>query len=247
MRTAVLLALLLVPIAARAADPSALWNIVNGRCAPREAADEDPAPCAFVDLAKGYAVLKDIRGVAQFLLIPTARIGGIEDPAILEPDATNYWDAAWNARSFLEARLRKVLPRDAISLAINSVAGRTQNQLHIHIDCVSQEVRNILNANLDKISDTWAPFPIPLAGHRYRAIRIDHDTLAGVDPFHLLADADPQARNAMGDQTLVLIGATFADAGDGFVLLDDHVDKLALDFASGEELQDHACAVATHS
>ena len=32
---------------------------------------------------KGFAVLKDKTGVAQFLLIPTARIGGIEDPALL--------------------------------------------------------------------------------------------------------------------------------------------------------------------
>ena len=54
---------------------------------------------------KGFVVLKDIRGVAQFLLIPTARIGGIEDPAILAPDATNYWDAAWRARDFVDGRL----------------------------------------------------------------------------------------------------------------------------------------------
>jgi CDP-diacylglycerol pyrophosphatase len=87
MRLVWLIALLLVPAGARAADPSALWKIVNGKCVPHEQAADDPSPCAAVDVAggvdKGFAVLKDMNGVAQFLLIPTARIGGIEDPAIL--------------------------------------------------------------------------------------------------------------------------------------------------------------------
>jgi CDP-diacylglycerol pyrophosphatase len=42
----------------------------------------DPAPCALVDLrerdAKGYVVLKDLVGATQYLLIPTARVSGIE-------------------------------------------------------------------------------------------------------------------------------------------------------------------------
>src|ERR1700723_3475452 len=85
---------------------------------------------------KGFVVLKDITGIAQFLLIPTARISGIEDPEILDPQATNYWDAAWRARYFVDERLPTSLPRDAVSLAINSSVGRTQDQLHIHIDCI---------------------------------------------------------------------------------------------------------------
>ena len=97
-----LLMMALAPGAVQAADPSALWNIVNGKCVPHEQTQRDPSPCSEVDLAhgvdKGFVVLKDINGVAQFLLIPTARISGIDDPAILDPDATNYWDAAWRAR-----------------------------------------------------------------------------------------------------------------------------------------------------
>ena len=38
------------------------------------------------------------------------------------------------------------MPRDDISLAVNSVYGRSQNQLHIHIDCVRSDVRNALRA-----------------------------------------------------------------------------------------------------
>ncbi len=238
--------MLLAPLGAHAADPSALWKIVNGQCVPHEQADRDPSPCAEVDIVsgvdKGFALLKDIVGVAQFLLIPTERIGGIEDPAILAPGATNYWSAAWKARYFVEERVHTELPRDAISLAINSAFGRTQNQLHIHIDCVRPDVHDVLVGSLDKVGLKWAAFPVPLAGHSYRAIRISQPTLEGVDPFRVLADAEPGID--MGKHTLVAVGATFADTGAGFVLLDDTVDLVAGNRGSGEELQDHSCAIA---
>jgi CDP-diacylglycerol pyrophosphatase len=240
-----LAALLLAPLGAHAADPSALWKIVNGRCVPHEEADRDPSPCAEVDIAagvdKGYVVLKDINGVTQFLLIPTARISGIEDSAILRPDAPNYWSAAWNARHFVGERVPTALPRDAIALAINSPSGRSQDQLHIHIDCIRPDVRDALVGSLDKVGPQWAAFPVPLAGHSYRAVRINQETLDGVDPFRVLADADP--RTEMAKHTLVAVGVTFADGRAGFVLLDDQLDLAAGDRASGEELQDHSCAI----
>ena len=83
--TASLLAILgpvaCTPVAA--ADPNALWNIVNGQCVPDQSNNGDPAPCALVDLdggePRGYAVLKDLVGATQFLLIPTERVTGIEE------------------------------------------------------------------------------------------------------------------------------------------------------------------------
>ncbi len=241
-----LLGLTAIPAAADASDPSALWTIVSGQCVPHEQTASDPSPCSEVDLsegaAKGFAVLKDKRGVAQFLLIPTARISGIDDPAILAPGATNYWDAAWQSRYFVEDRLHTPLPRDNVALAINSADGRTQDQLHIHIDCMRPDVRQAIAANLDKIAAVWTPFPVPLAGHRYRSIRIDQETLDGVNPFRILADKDPHAMADMGKQTLVLAGATFAGGNPGFVLLNDQSDPATGDRASGEELQDHTCS-----
>ncbi len=246
MRVAwLLLGLLVAPASGHASNPSALWNIVNGECVPHERDTRDPSPCSRVDLTdgqdKGFAILKDTRGIAQFLLIPTARVSGIEDPAILVPGSPNYWDEAWQARYFVEERLQTELPRDALALAINSSVGRSQNQLHIHIDCVKPEVRATLAANLNKVTGVWAPFPEPLAGHHYQAIRIAHDTLEGVNPFRVLADSGVRD---MGMHTLVLVGATLPDGQSGFVLLDDRADLLAGDVASGEQLQDHTCAVA---
>jgi CDP-diacylglycerol pyrophosphatase len=239
---------LLLPAAGRAADPSALWKIVNGQCVPHEQASRDPAPCAEVDLAegvaKGFAVLKDIRGIAQYLLIPTARVSGIEDPAILAPDAPNYWDPAWKARSLVEGRLHQTLPRDGFALAINSAYGRTQDQLHIHIDCIRPDVRDALQAHLSEVGARWAAFPLPLADRPYRAIQIDGEDLGDVDPFRILADGDPAAARDMGKHTLVLVGETFADGRKGFVLLDGQASVSPPNPGSGEELEDHSCAIA---
>lgn len=236
------------PAAGCASDPSALWRIVDGACVPHEEATHGPAPCTAVDLSRGppsgYAVLKDINGATQYLLIPTARIGGIEDPAILEPNATNYWAAAWEARRYAEGRLHATLPRDGFALAINSVAGRSQDQLHIHIDCIRPDVRDALAANLGHVGSTWAPFPAPLAGRSYRAVRINQENLDGVNPFRLLAEGGGPARGDMGMHTLVLVGETFPGGRDGFVLLDDRADPATGDRGAGEALEDHSCAIA---
>jgi len=241
-RLLVTLLLLGVALTARAADPSGLWHIVHDRCVPDEQQKHDPAPCVQVDLAHGYVVLKDYIGSTQFLLIPTARVGGIEDKAILAPDAPNYWDAAWQARHYVEQRAGHALSRDVLSLAINSTSGRTQDQLHIHVDCLRPDVHAALAQHQAEIGPRWSDFPVPLAGHRYRAMRLSGAELGSVNPFSLLSADVPQAE--MGKHTLALAGATFAPDQPGFILLDDHANLAAGDFGSSETLQDHDCALA---
>ena len=240
---ALLAAVLLSAAATQAADPNALWNIVHGQCVPDAQAHGDPKPCAQVDLTHGFAILKDIRGASQFLLIPTKPIGGIESAALLAPDAENFFDDAWTARSFAEKALGHPMPRDTLSLAINSEFGRTQNQLHIHIDCIRADVRDVLRSESDHIGDGWTLLTRPLAGHHYRALRVTGETLAGHDPFKLLARGVEGARADMALYTLVVAGAQFGDK-PGFILLEDNTDVLHADPGAGEELQDHACALA---
>jgi CDP-diacylglycerol pyrophosphatase len=234
----------------RAFDRNALWNIVHDQCVPNQQQHADPAPCARVDLQggieRGYVILKDIVGHTQYLLIATARISGIESPELLQPGAPNYFAAAWRERGFTERAAGHPLPRVAISLAINSANRRGQDQFHIHIDCVRADVQSALRAQLPRIGDahsnSWAPFPEPLAGHDYRAIRVLGAEL-DVDPFVLVADGVPGASAAMGPQTLVVVGADFGDAGPGFVILNASSDSAGAP-VRGEELQDHACALA---
>jgi CDP-diacylglycerol pyrophosphatase len=222
---------------ARAADPDALWKIVHDKCVPDQEAHASPAPCESVALSEGYVILKDIRGATQFLLIPTARITGIESPAIWAPDAPNYVRLAWEARDRVSARAGHHLPDDAISLAINSEFGRTQNQLHIHIDCLLPDVQAALASNVSAIGSRWAPFPVALAGRNYRAMQVNNLT---ENPFALLAQSLADAPAEMPKHTLVV---TAAQKG-GFILLDDAANLAAGDNGSGEQLQDHECALA---
>jgi CDP-diacylglycerol pyrophosphatase len=226
-----------------AADPDALWNIVGGQCVPNQQAKHDPGPCVSVDLAGGYAVLKDESGATQVLVIPTTRITGIESPALLDPAAPNYWADAWQARHDVETFARREIPREDLALAVNSIYGRSQDQLHIHVDCIRPDVRDALDTAMDHIGPKWAPLDVSLAGHRYRAMRLAGEDLGDRNPFRLLADADPMARAEMGLETLVVAGAVFEDGSPGFILLSDRFDPSMHDAASGESLLDHGCQV----
>jgi CDP-diacylglycerol pyrophosphatase len=228
----------------QAADPSVLWKITDGKCVPHMRDSNDPAPCSIVNLASGYVILKDLIGATQFLLIPTVRIAGIESPEVLAPNAPNYWDRAWRARLLTEKLAGKALPREALSLAINSPFARTQDQLHIHIDCVRRDVRDALAANRDAIGEAWDAFPVPLAGRRWRAFHVDGADLGTIDPFRLLAKGDPDAGADMGKHTLAVVGITWGNKVAGFALLDGTVDPADANSGAGEVLQDHDCALA---
>jgi CDP-diacylglycerol pyrophosphatase len=243
---ALFLAALIVGAASRqaAADSNALWHIVSEQCVPDQKMNQAPRPCAEVDLAAGYAVLKDLVGNTQFLLIPTTQVTGIESPKVLEPQAPNYFAAAWHARHFVEERVRHALPRDAIGLAINSVSGRSQNQLHIHVDCMRLDVMAALRAHASAIGTDWAKFPEPLVGHDYMAMRIEQPDLGAINPFVLLADSLSGARADMAHYTLVVMGANAAGK-DGFIVLAGHATPGTGNWGAGEQLQDHACAAVT--
>jgi CDP-diacylglycerol pyrophosphatase len=217
-------------------DPDALWKVVHGLCVRDERINHAPAPCVAVDLDKGYAVLRDQRGKTQVLVIPTTRVTGIEDPAVLAPSAPNYWLDAWDARAFVQKLAGRPLPRDDVVLAINSVYGRSQNQLHIHVDCIKTDVKADLDANIASVGPTWSDFPAKLRGLTYRAIWIPGADLGDNDPFKILA-TDPIARADMTHETLAVIAATSPAGAPGFVLVAER------QYGHAETLQDHSCRV----
>lgn len=221
------------------ADPNALWTIVHDQCVPDQETSGEPAPCSLVGRGPGewhgYAVLKDLVGTTQFLVIPTERITGIESPALLEPGAANYFAAAWDARSFVDMRAGVDIPRDWMSLAVNSAMARSQDQLHIHVDCVRADVRDTLNRHVADIGSDWAPFPEPLSGHPYLAMTVDGDNLDATNPVQLVA----QRVDDMGLATIVVVGTYLKNEQPGFLLLAGQADPAIGDRGAGEELQDH--------
>lgn len=198
--------------------PSRLWKVVQGCIHPKTA--NEAAACLRVDTARRYAILKDFRGPTQFLLVATDPRCGIEDPRIEAKDAPNYFALAWSARRCVARAAGASVPDGELSLAINSIAGRSDGQLHIHIDRLRPGVSSALGRDKSEVI---------LVGHRYRLRHID--SLAQTNLFAALAET---ASGAMSDQTIVVAG----DPEGGFFVLDDHIHHG--DYASGEELQvDH--------
>jgi len=230
---------------AAATHANALWHIVHELCMPDMKASGNPAPCVSVDLGRGFAVLKDIQGKTHYLVLPTARVTGIESPALLAPDSPNYWAAAWGARTLVERQIGRPLAREDIGLAVNSVAGRSQNQLHIHMDCLRTDVRDALSREVRRLGDRWSVVLLGRYHHRYRARWLAGEELGARDPFKILARTDPEARVDMGDETLALVGATKPNGAPGFILLTDPGDGTPNDQAAAEELLDHRCEIAT--
>jgi CDP-diacylglycerol pyrophosphatase len=175
------------------------------------------------------------------LAIPTRSITGIEDPQMLAPDAPKVFATAWAAKALVEARLHVVLPRQAVAIAINSKWARSQDQFHLHVDCVARNVAATLADSRASFNDAWRPMAVPLNGRVYFARRVDSADLADVAPLKLLADGLEGARAHMDAYSLAAVGATF-EGKPGFVLL---ADQFSLERGGhAEDLQDHDCAIA---
>ncbi len=229
-------------------NPNILWHLVHDDCTPSARKHEyPPKPCVEVlfppgHFQHGYAVLKDIRGRSQYLVLPVARISGIGSATLLEPNTPNYFADAWTARLYVDAALHRIMPRDDIALAVNSKYGRTQNQLHIHVDCIRSDVLDTLRKLLPDISGKWKLLPVLLRRHHYEAKWIDGNTLA-INPFRSLASALPAGAD-MSEYGLAVAGAYSSSGKPGFILLATKADTSTGNYGSVEELQDHACAIA---
>jgi CDP-diacylglycerol pyrophosphatase len=215
--------------------------IAQEQCLPHWLAAHDPTPCTSVTLvgkgavADGFVVLADRKGGAHFLLIPTRTISGIESPEVRVPDTLNYFESAWEARQVLNGLVGHSVPRNAVGLAVNQVHARSQDQLHIHISCLRRSVYDALEAAAEQIGESWSPLSI--GDWQYQATRVMGGQLGALNPFELLADRLPGAKDAMGDFTLLVAGMEFKE-GPGFVLL-------AGNSVPGAELMlDSSCAVA---
>jgi CDP-diacylglycerol pyrophosphatase len=222
-----------------AADPDALWKIVGGQCVPEAQAMGRPGQCTSVNLAGHYAILKDISGRSQHLLIPTERVTGVESPSILEPNAPEYWADAWNSRDTVEASLKQPLAADQFGLEINSEYRRTQQQLHIHMDCMRTDIIDALAAYRHDQPGQWRWETID--GVRYRIMRVTSLTKDN-DPFRIVARDHPDAQ-AMATQTILVTAAGPSGDKDGWLVLNSGLD---VDNGTGtaEGLLDHACHLA---
>jgi len=261
-KTNIILSLVLLVIAGiiapiifvQSSHANALWNIVQ-QCEVNLSAHKPPTPCVSIEMTPGrsggVAVLKDKVGNTQYLVLPTAKITGIESPVLWSTGATNYFARAWDTTVLIDQRVDYTLPPTDFALAVNSISGRTQNQLHIHVDCIQPAVKAALMAEAPEVKTEWHALSVTLHGHQYRAIWLPGTVLGQRNPFQILASSLPDPVGEMASHTLVLVGGE-RNGEPGFILLDGKANPVAVLIApliklgsgSGEELEDHNCQIS---
>jgi CDP-diacylglycerol pyrophosphatase len=139
----------------------------------------------------------------------------------------------------VEASLKQPLAANQFGLEINSEFRRTQQQLHIHMDCMRTDVIDALAAYRHEQPDQWRWET--LDGVRYRIMRVTSLTQDN-DPFRIVARDHPHSQ-AMATQTILVTGAGPSTDQDGWLVLNSGLD---VDNGTGtaEGLLDHACRLA---
>jgi CDP-diacylglycerol pyrophosphatase len=202
-------------------DRLALWQVVQG-CVADFKLTGAPFPCLEVNLAGGEArgdvVLRPPLS-HDMILAPTREIVGIEDPFLQSPDAPNYFDAAWRARSLLNIPGGRRQDRDEVALVVNSAIDRTQDQLHIHVGCLRPSVQHAIAAAAPQVPiGGWRQLGAIVRHRTFWGTRVDGTDLADVDPFRLavgaLADKVTDLRKAM-----IMVAGVRVAGEDGFLIL----------------------------
>lgn len=231
-----------VPPAPPPAHSDALWRLIERDCQGGQSPRGD---CLQVRPAADHrdVLVKDAHGHYQFLLMPLDKVSGIESPTLYRRGAPNYFAAAWQARTRTEQALGQPLPRSVASLALNSPHGRSQHQLHIHVDCLRADVLQALEENRATLGTQWAPLPVLLRGHQYQVRLLPGEALTA-NPLNLLAYG-LSGVDKVGQWSLLVAGREDVHGVPGFILLATQLDPDSGNDASAEELQDHACSVLT--
>ena len=209
--------------AAAEVSRGALWKVVQA-CVLNHELTGAAFPCLEVNVSdgveRGYVLFRQPFGEPDLVLSPTREIVGVEERSLQALNAPNYFEDAWIARTFLHRALQEPLARDDVVLAVNSRLSRTQDQLHIHIGCLSSEAKKTLHNLAPALLETrWMPLGRPFRGLEFWGRLVIQDSLAGTNPFHLAAEEWHNQIKDRSQLTLAVAGIQLADGRDGFVLL----------------------------
>ena len=194
--------------------PGALWTVVR-TCESAKASVGISFPC--IDLrasADGYgvALVRPPLPRKHLLVVPTSRIVGIESPELRGQAGSAYLALAWAARDKAAGELGPIPWADA-GMAINSVANRTQDQLHIHVDCLTPQAKASLATAVSTLTEQWRALWRGVWARIFWG-----EDLRGADPFGPSLDRLPLGASGFA-------GLNFGAAGvelngrTGFVLL----------------------------
>ncbi|WP_149138928.1 CDP-diacylglycerol diphosphatase [Cupriavidus campinensis] len=211
-----------------------LWRNVQARCltagAPRH------ADCAVVDRDRGLVLYKDAVGASHYLVIPDHPVTGVEDPRVWTGTRPDGWAFGWEERQIVARAVGKPVPDTLIGLAVNSRASRSQDQLHIHLDCISGAAQKFLSQS--GITPAWRAFTF--AGKRVLAKRVPVDQpVLAFNPFdEVRGDMGTAPGTAIAPQDR---GIFLAYTGGSFVVVDEPVDLAPGNNGHASDFLDRRC------
>lgn len=219
-----------------------LWRVVSEFCVPAKTRLGTPFPCLDVRLDAGRALVRAPFGGDEFLVVPLARVTGVEDPVARASAMPDLWSAGWAERGRLAEAVGRPIADDRMALAINSRAARSQDQYHVHVDCLSVAVRDRLRAALVGLDDGWREIrPFGEAGPVYRIRRTTLAELAHERPESLIARELAPAASQIAFLSFALIGTGGGTPADPGLVLAVTYGLGPWDGGHAEELMDHAC------
>lgn len=226
-----------------------LWRNVQQRClAPPQSQQPRHADCASVDRAQGLVLYKDAIGVSHYLVIPARPVTGVEDRRAWDGSGANAWAYGWAERGIVGQALGKPVPDDMLGLAVNSRTSRSQDQLHIHLDCISAAARAFVNGANGPIGTEWTSLRFDGKPVRARFIPAAAPVLSA-DPFALVGGrADDPGASASAvpppDRGIFLTYGQDRQGRPGFFLVDQPVHAAAGSNGHASDFLDRRCRLA---
>jgi CDP-diacylglycerol pyrophosphatase len=191
-------------------------------CALAQRSLGSPFPCLDVNVASGpepgFAVLRAPGSPTHIIVAPLVRIPGIESSVLQKSEAGTYWRAALNVRPLVQAGAPTNVPLSSIGLAINSDLTRSQDQLHIHAECIKPRILITVRAQSAGLTDVWQPLPEPIDRSPFFARRASKDEITGGNLFAELARL-PGEQGDLSGVTAAVIGLDPGGDEGGFVVL----------------------------
>ncbi|WFR97726.1 CDP-diacylglycerol diphosphatase [Rhizobium tumorigenes] len=227
------------------ASRSALGLVIDS-CEFNLSMTGSPFPCLKIIQSprqlSAYAILREPTHKERTILTPLDAISGIEDPRLVSADGPNYFDDAWKERSIvLDSYPQKNDWLDA-ALAINAATNRTQDHLHIHIGCVSARFKSALSGKRDEIDDlSFRKLKTDTAWRSFWVKFYAGENLTSINPFHIVADGVPGAREDMQDVAIGIVGASSSTGQRGFYILAQLLGHTGFP-GSAEDLLDPKCS-----
>jgi CDP-diacylglycerol pyrophosphatase len=215
-----------------------LWVALQS-CVVAQKTTGHPFPCLSVDPATaahpGTAILRPPGQATHIVVMPTEAVAGLEAPMLQGSAGVAYWTAVLAARENVVQALKGRIALADVGIAINSRTARSQDHLHIHLDCVKPGVRAALATSPQRIAGRWVRLATPLEDSRFYAMKVEVSDLSGFNPFATLSDL-PGGRLALDK---ISFAALSVDGGQSTFML-----ALPDPGSDSEKLLDHACSIA---